>query len=224
MILRYSATHRRTHNKVHRLDALDAYNQKLVKKIAVRGITVKGLSGTKAYLYLESIEISKKAPLARMEIEVRQTKGIKRIMKRLEKGMDLFTASNELDQYRGFVISQIDAFQDKVEFSNGEVLYAGDATGDVTEETLRRIQIRETIKAHFEKEQILFSQGIKVLSLFFIDEVAKYRDYSQEDEKGEYARIFEEEYENIRHEWMGNPSLGKKYCSYLKNIAPGTYP
>ena len=220
MILRYSATHRRTHNKVHRLDALDAYNQKLVKKIAVRGITVKGLSGTKAYLYLESIEISKKAPLARMEIEVRQGKGIKRIMKRLEKGTDLFTASNELDQYRGFVISQIDAFQDKVEFTNGEVLYAGDATGDVTEETLRKIQIRETIKAHFEKEQILFSQGIKVLSLFFIDEVAKYRDYSQEDEKGEYARIFEEEYENIRHEWMENLFLEEKYRSYLKDIAP----
>jgi type III restriction enzyme len=106
MILRYSATHRTTHNKIHRLDALDAYNQKLVKKIAVRGIAVKGLAGTTAYLYLESIEISKKTPVARIEMEVRQGPGIKRIVKRLEQGTDLFVESNELDQYRGFVIAQ----------------------------------------------------------------------------------------------------------------------
>ena len=98
MILRYSATHRTTHNKIHRLDALDAYNLKLVKKIAVRGIAVKGLAGTNAYLYLESIEISKKAPVARIEMEVRQGGGIKRIVKRLERGRDLFAESNELDQ------------------------------------------------------------------------------------------------------------------------------
>ena len=158
MILRYSATHRTTHNKIHRLDALDAYNQKLVKKIAVRGITVKGLAGTNAYLYLESIEISKKAPVARIELEVRQGNGIKRIIKRLEKGKDLFVESNELDQYRGFVIAQIDANKDTVEFTNGHVLTAGDATGDVTEATIRRIQIREAIKAHLEKEkQTLFT-------------------------------------------------------------------
>jgi len=184
MILRYSATHRTTHNKIHRLDALDAYNQKLVKKIAVRGIAVKGLAGTNAYLYLESIEISKKAPVARIEMEVRQGGGIKRIVKRLERGKDLFAESNELDQYRGFVIAQIDANKDTVEFTNGHVLSAGDATGDITEMAIRRIQIREAIRAHLEKEQVLFAQGIKVLSLFFIDEVVKYRDYSQTDEQG----------------------------------------
>jgi type III restriction enzyme len=197
MILRYSATHRTTHNKIHRLDALDAYNQKLVKKIAVRGIAVKGLAGTNACLYLESIEISKKAPVARIEMEVRQGGGIKRIVKRLERGQDLFVESNELDQYRGFVIAQIDANKDTVEFINGHVLSAGDATGDITEMAIRRIQIREAIRAHLEKEQVLFAQGIKVLSLFFIDEVVKYRDYSQADEQGEYARIFEEEYLEI---------------------------
>lgn len=197
MILRYSATHRTTHNLIHRLDALDAYNQKLVKKIAVRGIAVKGLAGTNAYLYLESIEISRKAPVARIEMEVRQGGGIKRIVKRLECGQNLFAESNGLDQYRGFVISQIDANKDTVEFTNGHVLCAGDATGDITEMAIRRIQIREAIRAHLEKEQVLFAQGIKVLSLFFIDEVAKYRDYSQADERGEYARIFEEEYERI---------------------------
>lgn len=216
MILRYSATHRTTHNKIHRLDALDAYNQKLVKKIAVRGIAVKGLAGTNAYLYLESIEISKKAPVARIEIEVRQGNGIKRIVKRLEKGKDLFVESNELDQYRGFVIAQIDANKDTVEFTNGQTLTAGDATGDVTEATMRRIQIREAIRAHLEKEQRLFAQGIKVLSLFFIDEVAKYRDYSQPDEQGEYGRIFEEEYEQLKDEYLGELALDNEhYRKYL---------
>ena len=216
MILRYSATHKTNHNKIHRLDALDAYNQKLVKKIAVRGIAVKGLAGTSAYLYLESIEISKKAPVARIEMEVRQGNGIKRIVKRLEKGKDLFVESNELDQYRGFVIAQIDANNDTVEFTNGQVLTAGDATGDVTEGTMRRIQIREAIRAHLEKEQRLFAQGIKVLSLFFIDEVVKYRDYSQPDEQGEYGRIFEEEYEQLKDEYLGELALDNEhYRKYL---------
>lgn len=219
MILRYSATHRTTYNKIHRLDALDAYNQKLVKKIAVRGITVKGLAGTNAYLYLESIEISKQAPVARIEMEIRMVGAIKRIIKRLEKGTDLFVESKQLDQYRGFVIAQIDANTDTVEFTNGHALIAGEATGDVTEATLRRIQIREAIKAHFEKEQVLFAQSVKVLSLFFIDEVAKYRDYSQADEKGEYARIFEEEYEQARAEYLSQlPLDGGGYRKYLKEI------
>jgi len=219
MILRYSATHRTTHNKIHRLDALDAYNLKLVKKIAVRGIAVKGLAGTNAYLYLESIEISKKAPVALIEMEVRQGGGIKRIVKRLERGRDLFAESNELDQYKGFVIAQIDATTDTVEFTNGQVLTAGDATGDITEMTMRRIQIREAIKAHLDKEQALFTQGVKVLSLFFIDEVAKYRDYSQPGEKGEYARIFEEEYESLKAEILAAlPANTNAYGQFLQAI------
>ena len=219
MILRYSATHRTTHNKIHRLDALDAYNLKLVKKIAVRGIAVKGLAGTNAYLYLESIEISQKAPIARIEMEVRQGNGIKRMVKRLERGKDLFVESNELEQYRGFVIAQIDATTDTVEFTNGQMLSAGDATGDVTEMTMRRIQIREAIKAHLEKEQALFAQGVKVLSLFFIDEVAKYRDYGQPDEKGEYARIFEEEYESLKAECLNELGQGfEAYGNFLRAI------
>lgn len=221
MILRYSATHKTTHNKVHRLDALDAYNQKLVKKIAVRGITVKGLSGTNAYLYLESIEISKKAPVARIEMEIKQGNGIKRTTKRLGKGEDLFTVSNGLDQYKGLVISQIDYNQDTIEFTNGVSLTAGEATGDITEAAIRRIQIRETIKAHIEKESMLYAQGIKVLSLFFIDEVTKYRDYSQADEKGDYARIFEEEYLALKNDQLGKIAFdGGLYNKYLEGIDP----
>jgi len=221
MILRYSATHRTIHNKVHRLDALDAYNQKLVKKINAKGITVKGLAGTSGYLYLEGIEISQTAPIARIEMEVRQGSGPKRMVKRLEKGRNLFDASGELDQYRGFVISEIDGNRNTVEFSNGKVLIAGEATGDVTEAVLRQIQIREAIRSHFNKEKLLFVQGIKVLSLFFIDEVAKYRDYSQLDERGEYARIFEEEYEQLRAEYLAELALDNHaYRDYLTRINP----
>lgn len=220
MILRYSATHRTEHNKIHRLDALDAYNEKLVKKIAVRGISVKGLAGTNAYLYLESIEISKQAPLALIEMEVRSAGGnIKRVVKRIGKGRDLFVESNELDEYKGYVVSQIDARSNTVEFANGVVLTAGEAVGDITESVLRRMQIREAIKAHFEKESELFPRRVKVLSLFFIDEVAKYRDYSQPDEQGEYARIFQEEYERIRDDFLSRlPFEDGKYREYVNGI------
>jgi type III restriction enzyme len=219
MILRYSATHKTQHNRVHRLDALDAYNQKLVKKIAVRGIQTRGLAGTNAYLYLEGIEISKKAPVARIEIEVKLASGeIKRQLRRLEFRDDLFAKSEELDQYRdGFTISQIDARNDTVEFTNGVVLRAGEATGDVSEPDIRRIQIRETIKAHLDKEKQLFAQGIKVLSLFFIDEVVKYRDYTQPDEKGEYARVFEEEYELFKAEYLDELAIDND--AYRKHLA-----
>ena len=219
MILRYSATHRTEHNRVHRLDALDAYNQKLVKKIAVRGIQTRGLAGANAYLYLEGIDISKKAPVARIEIEVKLKSGeIKRQLRRLEFRDDLFAKSGELDQYRdGFVISQIDARNDTVEFTNGVVLHAGEATGDASERDIRRIQIRETIKAHLDKEKQLFAQGIKVLSLFFIDEVVKYRDYAQPDEKGEYARVFEEEYELLKEEFLSELAIDNE--AYRKHLA-----
>ena len=218
MILRYSATHKTQHNCVHRLDALDAYNQKLVKKIAVRGIQTRGLAGTNAYLYLEGIETSKKAPVARLEIEVKLASGeIKRQLKRLEFRDDLFAESDELDQYRdGFTISQIDARNDTVEFTNGLVLRAGEATGDVSERDIRRIQIRETIKAHLDKEKQLFAQGIKVLSLFFIDEVVKYRDHAQTDEKGEYARVFEEEYELLKAEYLAELAIDND--AYRKHL------
>jgi type III restriction enzyme len=221
MVLRYSATHKTTHNKIHRLDALDAYNQKLVKKIAVRGIAVKGLAGTAGYLYLQSIEISsKKPPEARVEFEQKLAGGnIKRVVKKLSKGDNLFSDgfSNGLDQYRdGFVVSDINANTDTLSFTNGLQLTVGDATGDVTEAELRRIQLREAIKAHFDKEQALFQQGVKVLTLYFIDEVAKYRDYSQPDEKGEYARIFEEEYNLYLNEMLDLDET--PYVKYLKGI------
>lgn len=221
--LRYSATHRTTRNKVYRLDALDAYNRKLVKKIAVRGISVQNVSGTKPYLYLESIEVSTQSPVACIEMEVRRKNTIKRMIRRLGSGADLFRGSNGLEQYKGFVITQIDAGNGFIEFRNGETLHTGDVIGDVTEETFRRIQIRETIRAHLTRERVLFGLGIKTLSLFFIDEVVKYRDYTRPDEQGYYARIFEEEYNLLKTATLAllqtDPSpCDREYERYLAGI------
>lgn len=218
MVLRYSATHKTTHNKIHRLDALDAYNQKLVKKIAVRGIAVKGLAGTNGYLYLQSIDIStKRPPEARVELEQKLANGdIKPVVRKLGKGDNLFDLSGGLDQYRNYVVADINANTDTLSFTNGVELVVGDATGDVNEPALRRIQIREAVKAHFDKEQALFQQGVKVLTLFFIDEVAKYRDYAAADEKGDYARVFEEEYTQYLNEMLDLDETA--YVKYLKGI------
>ncbi|MFN5349611.1 MAG: type III restriction-modification system endonuclease [Polaromonas sp.] len=225
-VLRYSATHKTAHNKIHRLDALDAYNQKLVKKIAVRGISVKGLTGTNAYLYLESIEVSTAAPVARVELEIKQNNGIKRVLRKLSRNDNLFDLSGDLEQYRGFVVADINALTNTVTFTNGHQLIAGEATGDVSESALRRIQIREAVKAHFEKEQALFAQGIKVLSLFFIDAVSKYRSYTNEsgdavEQPGEYAQMFEEEY-NLQLAEVQTLEFhddARPYIRYLKGIA-----
>lgn len=220
--LYYSATHKTQHNRIHRLDALDAYNQRLVKRIAVRGITVKGQTGTNGYLYLQDVRVYRdKAPDARVEIEMRGGE-VKRKLRVLRKGDNLFDLSNQLDQYReGYVVSDIDARDNTVHFVNGVVLQAGEAVGDVNEDVLRRIQIRETIHAHLEREQALHAQGIKVLSLFFIDEVAKYRDYAREDTKGLYARIFEEEYQTALNEVLQlKLEAGQSaYYRYLEGIA-----
>ena len=195
--LHYSATHRENHNKIYRLDALDAYNQKLVKKISVRGISVKGLSGTTGYLYLEQIKISTSAPVAYLEIEQKQASTIKRQSIKVSTGDNLYVRSNDLTQYKGYIVDEINYNTQSVTFTNGISIECGELQGSISDQLKRRIQIRETIKAHLEKEQENFKLGIKTLSLFFIDEVAKYRQYKDgEAKKGEYAEIFEEEYEN----------------------------
>lgn len=216
MVLRYSATHKKEHDKIYRLDALDAYNQKLVKKIAVRGISTKGLSGTSAYMYLQSIETSSSNPFAKMEIEIKQKNDIKKIIRKIQINDNLFEISGELEEYRGFVIAQIDAYKGVVTFINGKELNEGEVSGDISEQIIRRLQIRESINAHLQKEESLFYKGIKVLSLFFIDQVAKYRKYDDTCEiKGEYAEIFEEEYQELIKEKIKQDS---EYAKYLKSI------
>ncbi|MDD4290206.1 MAG: DEAD/DEAH box helicase family protein, partial [Patescibacteria group bacterium] len=217
--LRYSATHKEDFNKIYRLDAVDAFNQKLVKKISVKGVEVLGDVGTNSYLFLDRIDISDKVyPKAKLEFEVKQNSGIiKRILRIVSEGDDLYQLSGELNQYRGFVINSINGLTNTISFTNGITMDVGQVSGGLDEKHLRRIQIRETIKSHLDKEKILFNRGIKVLSLFFIDEVAKYRQYGENGKRinGEYADIFEEEYRNALTEYrdLFNP----EYNRYLDN-------
>jgi type III restriction enzyme len=217
--LRYSATHKEEYNKIYRLDALDAYNMKLVKKIKVKGISIKGSTGTNEYIYFEGINLSVKSkPVARIEFEVKQKTGIKRITRNVDEGFDLYTHSNYMEQYKGYRVSEINGYKNTISFTNGVTLYAGDVQGDISEGNLRRIQIRETIRSHFERETALYKKGIKVLTLFFIDEVAKYRQYDENGNQvnGEYGEIFEEEYINILNEYI--TLFDDPYVKYLKSI------
>lgn len=221
-ILRYSATHKRDYNLVYRLDALDAYNQKLVKKITVKGIEVKGLTGTNGYLYLQDVIVSTKAPVARLELEIKSTKGeFRREIRNVVKGDDLFVISKEAEQYKDrYTVTQITA--DSIEFANGIVLHIGQ--GNVDDKDLRRIQIRETIRSHLDTEQRLFHKGIKVLSLFFIDEVAKYRQYDSDGNavNGEYADIFEQAYTEEVGKRIDLNLTNDAYQNYLKSITAQT--
>ena len=218
--LNYSATHAKHHNLVYALDAVDAYNQHLVKKIEVKGFQVKNFRGTDHYLYLEEIIISPKhAPRARIEYEKDyKTKGINHESRMFDVGDNLYEISNNMEQYKGYRVSEIDPIAGTVTFTNGEVIHRGDVVGDVSEKDMRRVQIRETIKSHLEKEEELFNRGIKTLSLFFIDEVAKYRRYDEDGEEllGEYGEIFEREYNDIVNEYMTDSDT--PYQKYLKSI------
>lgn len=220
-ILRYSATHKRDYNLVYRLDALDAYNQKLVKKITVKGIEVQGLTGTHGYLYLQDILVSKSAPVARLELEIQTKTGFKREVRKVSKGNDLFVISHEAEQYNDrYVISDIDARDSSVTFVNGIKIRVGEAVGHIDEQVMRTIQIRETIRAHIQKERQLYHQGIKVLSLFFIDEVAKYRQYDEDNNSvdGEYTKIFKEQYQYVLNEVLDLNLENDPYQEYLKSI------
>ena len=197
--LNYSATHRKKHNAIYILDALDAYNKRLVKKIEVKGFEIKNIPGTDGYLFLHEIVLSKNnPPVAKIEFEKLQKNGVKRVVKSFQQGESIYAESGEMEQYKkDYFISSIDPLRNSITLGNGTTLYAGDAVGDVSEDDIRRIQIRETIASHFDKEEELFNKGIKTLSLFFIDEVAKYRQYDENGEAslGEYGKVFEEEYQ-----------------------------
>jgi len=203
--LNYSATHAKQHNLVHVLDALDAFNKRLVKKIEVKGFDVKNFRGTDKYLYLDSIVLSsKKPPMAKLEFEIAYNKSINRETRILGVTDNLYYLSNQMEQYKGYTISEIEPLSGIVTFANGEKLVKGDIVGDVSEKDMRRIQIRETIISHFEKEEKLFNMDIKTLSLFFIDEVAKYRTDADAEEEplGEYGQMFEQEYNSVLNECL----------------------
>lgn len=224
LTLRYSATHKSDsiYNMVYRLDAMEAYNKRLVKKIAVKGITESGSTATEGYVYLESVNVSKeKNPTASIQFDCKGAKGIRQKNVTVGIGYNLYDNSGNLDEYKvGFVVKAIDGRDNSVEFLNGVKIYAGDVIGKVSEDQLRRIQIRETILSHLERERQLFHKGIKVLSLFFIDEVAKYKQYDEDGHpfNGIYADMFEEEYNDI----IGSMQLragDDDYIRYLDAIS-----
>ncbi len=218
-ILNYSATHAVQHNLVYALDTVDAYNKKLVKKIEVKGFQVKNFRGTDKYLYLDSIVLSpNKPPKAKIEFEKAYKKNINREMRILSVDDNLYELSNHMEQYRGFRISDIEPKIGRVSFVNGESIQKGEVRGDVSEKDIRRVQIRETIKSHFEKEEELFNKGIKTLSLFFIDEVSQYRQYDENGDEllGEYGKIFETEYTAVLNDYI--TLFDTPYQRYLKGI------
>ena len=223
LTLRYSATHKSDsiYNMIYRLDAMEAYNKRLVKKIAVKGITESGSTATEGYVYLEGINLSKADPTATLQFDFKGATGIRKKTMKVGIGFNLYDNSGGLDEYQnGFVVKFIDGRDNSVEFLNGIKIYAGDVIGKVSEDQLRRIQIRETILSHIERERQLFHKGIKVLSLFFIDEVAKYKQYDEAGNpyNGIYADMFEEEYNDI----VGNLQRGfddEDYIRYLDSIS-----
>jgi type III restriction enzyme len=222
-VLNYSATHKTKHDTIYALDALDAYRQKLVKRIHVKGFEVKNLRGTSAYIYLDNILLSpKRPPQVRLELLVKNAAGEpKRRMVTLNQGDSLFAASRELAVYQGMSISEIiPNGAGFVRFTNDEVIRRGEVVGDTNELTMQRVQIRETIMSHFEKERKLFRRGIKCLSLFFIDEVAKYKSYDENgnEVKGVFQEIFEEEYTRILNEELN--LFDEEYTRYLRSFTP----
>ena len=218
--LRYSATHKldSIYNMIYRLDAMEAYNKRLVKKISVKGITESGNNVNDSYIYLESINLSKLAPTATIQFDIKGTTGIRKVTRTVSEGYNLYDNSGQLEEYKqGFVVSKIDGRDDSLEFINGIKIYTGDVIGKIYEDQLRRIQIRETILSHIQRERELFYKGIKVLSLFFIDEVSKYKKYDDTGEpiNGTYAEIFEEEYKDI----ISDLKIGMGEDEYIKYIS-----
>ena len=216
-VLNYSATHKTQHNQVYALDALDAFRQRLVKKIEVKGVEVKNLPGTTGYLYLDNIVLSKnKAPEARIGMEVKTASGIRRMVKAVGVKDDVYIASNNAQEYKeGYIITDIDVATHSITFLNGKKMSIGQVVGDTNEMTIQRIQLRETIKSHLRKECQLFEKGIKTLSLFFIDEVEHYKYYDDEGEQQGYlAKFFEEEYKNALAETL--TLFPGRYQDYLR--------
>lgn len=225
--LLYSATHRKEdiYNQVYRLDAIDALNKKLVKKIEVLGVKQQGSTATNGFIYLDKIVPGKNgaAPQARISFDVKTSSSTKQITKLVTEGFNLFENSDELEEYRhGYIIDRIDGVNGFIHLLNDITLTEGEMVGSVNEELIRRIQIRETIRAHIERERSLYPKGIKVLSLFFIDHVENYRIYESGGgtKLGRFAEIFEEEYVRVMQE-MQPTFADEQYLRYVSGIDVG---
>ena len=201
--LRYSATHKYHYNLIYKLDPVKAYDLNLVKRIEVDSV-LQDCNQNEPFVELESVKSQKNTIAIKLKIDVASNEGISRksvIIKkspRKSSEFDLFKLSGEREIYKDYVVDAADVVAQSITFSNGKKLYVGESIGGLNDEIMK-FQIRQTIKNHFEKEQRLKDKGVKVLSLFFIDRVANYREYEGDTAiKGKIAKWFEEIFEEIK--------------------------
>ncbi len=228
--LRYSATHRDKHCQLYRLDAVDAYERRLVKQIEVAGIEAEG-AHNQAYVKLVKVDNTKGSIAATVEIDV--VEGAKRTVMRRKRtvrsGDDLFELTGGRDVYSGYILDDIycEKGNEYITFtSRPEVILLHQAIGELNVDELKRVQIRRTIQEHLDKSLRLRKSGLKVLSLFFIDRVANYRDYDDEGNPvhGKYARFFEEEFLQIAKQPKYRPLLdGRELEALASRIHDGYF-
>jgi type III restriction enzyme len=194
--LRYSATHRNQYNLTYNLNPVKAYDLGLVKQIEVDSI-IEENAYNDAFVKVDSVKATKSKVTAKVSININDKGGVKKKSVSVKVGDDLYKLSNEREIYAdGYIIEEIDAINQCISISNGNLLYKGDSQGGLTDEVMK-FQIRKTIEEHLKKEKRLNKLGIKVLSLFFIDKVANYRTYDStaNEVKGKFAEWFEEIYQ-----------------------------
>ncbi|MFA5480727.1 MAG: DEAD/DEAH box helicase family protein, partial [Candidatus Muiribacteriota bacterium] len=216
--LRYSATHREKYNIMYKLDSVDAYQNQLVKQIEVSSVITED-NVNLPYVKLLKLD-NKNGIKAQIEIDENRSGKTVRNTKNVKKGSDLYEISNGREIYNNYIVDDIDLTpeNERIYFTNGESVALGKAIGEVDDIQLKTIQIRKTIEKHLEKELYLKNKGVKVLSLFFIDKVANYRQYDEDNNelKGKYAEIFEEEYKRL----IKRP----KYNTLFNNVDIETLP
>ena len=193
--LRYSATHKHQYNSVYQLDPVKAYDLGLVKQIEVDSI-YSDAAFNDAYVFVGDFKTAKTSCSVKLTIHVNDKVGVKKKTISAKVGDDLFELSNHREVYKdGYILNEINAQDENITFSNGITLYKGLENGNDAKDDIKRFQIRRTIKEHLAKEAKLSKDGIKVLSLFFVDKVSNYRDYEENQAvKGKYALWFEEIY------------------------------
>ncbi|GAB6044894.1 type III restriction-modification system endonuclease [Caminibacter profundus] len=224
-ILRYSATHKEKYNLMYKLDAVDAYEKKLVKQIEVASIKLSDNSNT-PYIKFISVD-NKKGIRAKIEIDVLEKGVVKRKTKTIKGNSDLFEITNR-DIYEGYIVKEIYAGEgnEYIEFINGKILRLSEVIGEVDKEKLQYLQIKKTIEEHLEKERLLLKKGIKVLSLFFIDKVANYREYDKDGnaKKGKFALFFEKAFKELINKPKYKELKDKVYNSLdIKEIHDGYF-
>jgi type III restriction enzyme len=218
--LRYSATHRNQYNLCYSLNPVKAYDLGLVKQIEVDSVMEENAFND-AFISVEAVKATKTKVTAKLAINSNEKGGVRKKTVTVAVGDDLYKLSNDREAYAdGYLIEEIDAANNCITISNGNIIYKGDSQGGLTEEVMK-FQIRKTVEEHLKKEKLLNKQGIKVLSLFFIDKVANYRQYDASGipTQGKFAQWFEE----IYSDFMAKPTFKELDKFPLKDVHNGYF-